>query len=197
MPTVQNCDDKLSGQFAKECGYKPKQGLQKKWYFNWSDVDREATQSTNKGTKITQLVLKQGAVLYPADSADKGLKAKHALSVMDFGNGYVHTDTLVVLYRGESQSKSIQELVDGGRIGSIVMVNDTGLNGELTYRIFGFESGMKIIEDNYDSSANSGVTTITVATEKGEEESTGGKLFLMTTGLAATTAWINANTLVV
>lgn len=197
MPAVQTCDERLSGKFAKRCGYKPKQGLTRKWYFNWADVDREATQLTNKGTKITQLILKVNALLYPAESAPKGLKAKHALSVMDFGNGYVHTDTLVVLYNGEQERERIQELVDGGRVGSIVEKLDTGVNGELTYEVFGYESGMKITEDNYDSSANSGVTTITVATEKGEEESTGKKLFLLAGGLADTKAWIDANTFVV
>jgi len=193
----QTCDDKLSGQFAKKCGHKPKQGLTRKWYFNWKDIDREATQIVNKGTKITQLVLKQNAVLYKAESAPKGLKAKHALSVLDFGNGYVHTDSLVVLYNGEYERERIQELVDGGRIGSIVEKLDKGVNGELSFEVFGYESGMTITEDNYDSSANSGATTITVATEKGEEETTGKKLFLMPDGVSATEQWIEDNTYVV
>lgn len=193
---VETCDERLSGQFVKRCGYKPKQGLTRKWYLNWEDVDREATQLANKGTKITQLVLKQDAVFYKAESAPKGLKAKHALSVLDFGNGYVHTDTLAVMYNGEEERTRIQELVQGGRIISIVEKLDKGLNGELAFEVFGFESGMTITEDNYDSSANSGVTTITVATEKGEEESTGKKLFLLDDGATATEEWIEANTYV-
>jgi hypothetical protein len=192
----QTCDDKLTGEFVKRCGYKPKQGLTRKWYFNWEDVDREATQVVNKGTKITQLILKVGAVLYKAEGVAKALKAKHALSVLDFGNGYVHTDNLVVLYNGEDERQRIQELVQGGRIGSIVEKLDTGLNGELTFEVFGYESGMTITEDNYDSSANSGATSIAVATQKGEEESTGKKLFLLAGGVSATEQWIEANTYV-
>jgi len=193
---AETCDERLSGEFTKKCGYKPKQGLTKKWYMNWEDVDREATQVINKGTKVVHLVLKPNTKLYKAESAPKGLKAKHALSVLDFGNGYIHTDTLAVMYNGANERQRIQELVQGGRVISIVEKLDKGLNGELSFEIFGFESGMTITEDNYDSSANSGVTTITVATEKGEEESTGKKLFLLESGLEDTIDWIEANTYV-
>jgi hypothetical protein len=190
---ADTCNDKLAGDFAKRCGYKPKQGLTKKWYLNWGDVDREATQLVNKGTKITQIVLKQDAVLYKAEAHTKALKAKHALSVLDFGNGYVHTDMLTVLYNGENERQRIQELVEGGRIISIVEKLDTGIHGELSFEVFGYESGMLITEDTYDSNANSGATNISVATNKGEEESTGKKLFLMAGGVQATHDWIIAN----
>lgn len=194
MPApILTCDAKLAGEFSLQCGYKSKQGLRRKWYFNWSDVDRTATQLANRGTKITVLVLKVGALLYPAKGTSKTLKAKHALSVLDFGNGYVHTDNLTILYHGEKERERIQELVEGGRIGSIVEKVDTGINGELTYEVFGYESGMTIIEDNYDSSANSGTVSIAVATEKGEEEATGKKLFLMAGGATTTAQWIETN----
>jgi hypothetical protein len=189
----ETCDSKLAGEFSLKCGYKSKQGLKKKWYFNWDDIDRVATQLENKGTKITTLVLKLNTFLYSAKGTSKTLKAKHALSVLDFGNGYIHTDTLTIQYHGENERIRIQELVEGGRIGSIVEKVDGGLNGELSYEVFGFESGMTIIEDNYDSAANSGTVTISVATEKGEEESTGKKLFLMFGGSNATKDWIEAN----
>ena len=195
MPEITTCDNRLAGAFTKRCGYKSKQGLRRKWYFNWEDVDRVATQLANKGTKVTALVLKENAVLYPAEGSSKTLKAKHALSVLDFGNGYVHTDNLTILYQGENERERVQELVEGGRVGSIVEKIDTGLNGELTFEIFGLESGMTIIEDNYDSSANSGAVNIGVATEKGEEEATGKKLFLMD-DVETTLAWIEANTYV-
>ena len=189
----ETCDSKLAGKFTQECGYKAKQGLRKKWYFNWDDIDRVATQLANKGTKITTLVLKPETFLYPAEGTSKTLKAKHALSVLDFGNGYIHTDTLIIQYHGENERLRIQELVEGGRVGSIVKKVDGGLNGELSYEVFGYESGMTIIEDNYDSSANSGTVTISVATETGEEESTGKKLFLMAGGTSDVETWITNN----
>jgi hypothetical protein len=190
MPT---CDDLLAGDFANNCSHKPKQGLNRKFYFNWKDVDRAATTITNKGTKVTNLVLKSGAKIYEVTGNRKTLKAKHALAVLDFGNGYIHTDTFSILYNGEDERQRVQELVNMARVCSLVEKVDTGNSGELTYEIYGLESGMSIIEDNYDSSANSGASIISVATEKGEEESTGKKLFLMSGGVSAVETWITAN----
>jgi hypothetical protein len=195
MPTI-TCDTKLAGDFSRICGFKTKEGIKRKWYFNWDDVDRTTTTVVNKGTKVTVLTLKTGAKIYEARGTTKTLKNNHKLSVLDYGNGYIHTDMFTLDYHGENERQRIQELVDGGRICSIVEKIDTGLNGELTYEIYGLESGMTITEDNYDSSANSGATTITVATEKGTEEATGKKLFLLATGTAATATWINTNTYV-
>lgn len=193
---MAECDGKLAGNFVRKCGYKPKQGIKKKWYVNHEDIDQAATQKANKGTKVTTLVLKVGAKLYAAAGNDKSHKANHALSVLDFGNGYIHTDSFVVLYRGENERERIQELVEGGRVVTIVQKVDTGTNGELTYEILGLESGMVITEDNWNSSENSGTTTLTVATKEGEEESTGAKVFLLAAGVAATETWINTNTYV-
>lgn len=194
----ETCDASLSGLFARKCGHKPKQGVSKKWYFNIDDVDRVATQMINRATKVTALVLKAGAKIYPAEGSSKTKKVKHALSVGDFANGYTHTDEFTVTYRGEDEAERIQELVDGARVGTINKMVDTGANGETSYRIAGLESGMEIINDDFDSTNNSGATTLIVATKEGEEEGTALKIFLMAasvepTDLEETEAWITAN----
>lgn len=195
---AEECEVLLTGLFARNCGHRPKQGITKKWYFNWEEVDFGATLRVNRGTKVTALIFKAGGKLYPAQGNDKSHKGNHALSVLDFGNGYIHTDNFTVLYRGENEAERIQELVDGGRVGTIIKNVDTGLNGELSYSILGLESGMVITEDIWSSSENGGTTTLTVATKEGEEESTGKKIFLMEAGaetspLEETEAWIAAN----
>lgn len=187
-----NCDDKLSGAFARKCGYTPKQGVISKWYGNWDDIDKEATQLSNRGTKITQLVLKAGAKIYPAQGPDNTKKVNHALSIGDYSTGYIHTDEFIVTYRGADERERIQELVDGARVFTINRMVDSGVNGELAFQVAGFDSGMKIINDDYDSSANSGTATLIVATKDGEEEGTGLKLFLEGT-LSDTEAWIEEN----
>lgn len=194
MPTT--CDNKLAGEFVKKCGYRPKQGIRKKWYFNWEDVDRVATQMVNRGTKVSVLVLKVGKKFYLAEGNDKSHKGKFALAISDFGNGHIHTDSYNVSYNGENERERIQELVEGARICSIVEKVDGGVNGELSFEIFGLESGMLIIDHNYDSAANSGTVSISVATKAGEEENTGAKLFLLAAGAIATEAYINTNTYV-
>lgn len=187
-----NCDAKLAGKFARQCGHRPKQGVQKKWYFNWEDVDRAATKIENKGTKVTQLVLKTGAKLYPAEGNAKTSNASHALSILDFGNGYIHTDNFTLLYRGEEERMRIQELVEGAKVCTLVKKTDGGVNGELSFEVLGLESGMIITEDNWNSKENSGSTALTVATLEGEEESTGAKLFTLGS-LDATEQWITEN----
>ncbi len=177
---MEDCEELLSGEFSRKCGHKPKQGVSKKWFINWEDIDREATTTINKATKITALVLKENAKLYPAKGGSKSKKVRHALAVNDFGKGYIHTDELIVEYRGENESERIQELVLGARVISINKMVDTGVNGETTYRVAGLESGMEIINDDFDSNANSGTTTLIVATNEGEEEATGLKSLLIT-----------------
>jgi hypothetical protein len=189
---MADCNRKLAGKFAHKCGHRPKQGVSKKWYFNWDDVDIVGTQLANRQTKVTAFVLKAGAKIYPADTVSKGKKVKHALAVGDYGKGYLHTDELILTYVGENESERIQELVDGARVGTINKMIDGGENGETMYRIAGLESGMEIINDDFDSSANSGTTTLILATNEGEEEGTRLKIWSEGT-LADTEAWITAN----
>jgi hypothetical protein len=188
------CNIGLGGNFAKICGYKPKSGLKKKWYGNVSDIDKEATILINRGTKITTLVLKLGAKLYPVLGNDKTNGLKSAGVVGDYSNGFAHTDVVNILYRGENERERVQEIVDGARIFSIVEKVDGGENGELAFEIAGFESGMLFNAYENDFIANSGVATLTVATKEGEEEGTDAKLF-QDTDYATTLAFLEANTL--
>lgn len=178
-----SCNTKIAGDFALNCGYKPKQGIYEKWLINWDDIDFAASQLDNRNTKVTSLVLKAGKKIYKANGNDKSHKVKHALVVGDFGNGYTHTDEIILIYKGENERERVQELVDGARVVTLVKKIDGGLTGELKYEIAGYESGMKIINDDFDSSANSGTTTIICATKEGEEEATGLKLYLPVGGI--------------
>jgi len=189
---ADTCNDRLSKGFVKKCAHKPKQGIKRKWYFNHSDIDVAATQSANRGTKVTALVLKAGAKIYAAEGNYKTSKGNHGLTLGDFVNGYIHTDNFTVLYRGEDESERIQELVDGGKVGTIIEMVDTGVSGELSYKILGLESGMIITEDIWSSHENGGATNLTVATLEGQEELTGAKIWSEGT-LATTEAWITAN----
>jgi len=190
---ADDCNVDLAGDFAGKCGYKPKQGVEEKWAINWKDIDFEATQLANRNTTVTALILKEDKKIYKVRGNDKTHKVKHALVVGDFGNGYTHTDEVVVIYKGENERERIQELVEGARIVTISKKIDGGVAGELKYEIAGFESGMKITNDDYDSSANSGTTNIICATKEGEEEATGLKLFIMEGGLEAIETWITEN----
>lgn len=190
---MSDCNNQLAGQFARECGYKPKQGVDKKWYGNWADIDFTATQLANRNTTVTTLVLKSGKKVYSAQGTDKSHIVKHALAVGDFGNGYIHTDEFTPVYIGENEAERIQELAEGARVFTISKMIDKGVNGEIQYRIAGFESGMVITNDDFDSSANSGTSKIIVATKEGEEEATRLKLWNPTGGTEDIEDWLTAN----
>ncbi|WP_445454107.1 hypothetical protein [Flavobacterium sp. 25HG05S-40] len=190
---ADECNAKLAGEFAKECGYKPKQGVAEKWYGNHEDIDIVATQLANRKTTVTLLVLKEGAKVYKAQGNDKSHKAKHALAVGDFGNGYIHTDEYVPLYIGPNEAERVQELVEGARVFTINKMVDGGIAGEIKYKIAGLESGMLIANDDFDSSANSGTSTIICATKEGEEEATRLKIWKPENGIADIEAWLEDN----
>lgn len=190
---AEECKSILAGNFQKICGYKPKSGIKKKWYGNVDDIDKEATVLANKGNKITTLVLKAGAKIYKVGGNDKSHVLRASGVVGDYGNGFTHTDVVNILYRGLNERERIQEIVDGARIFSIIEKVDGGENGELTYEVAGFESGMLMSTFEYDSSANSGVATLEVATKEGEEEGTAPKVFL-NTDVATTSAFLEVNT---
>jgi hypothetical protein len=191
------CDGKLAGQFTKVCGHRPKQGVSRKWYINWDDIDRTATQIANKGTKVTALVLKTGKKIYRAEGNKKTSSVESALAVKDFGNGYIHTDRFTILYKGENERLRVQDLVEGSRVVTLIERVDKGINGELSFEIAGYESGMSITEDNFNSAADSGVTKISVATSEGEEEATALKLLALVGGVTAVEAWIATSEYVV
>ena len=190
---AEDCKSILTGNFKKICGYKPKSGIKRKWYGNVDDIDKEATIIANKGNAITTLILKTGAKIYSVGGNDKTHVVRAAGVVGDYGNGFTHTDVVNILYRGLAERERVQEIVDGARIFSISEKVDGGENGELTYEVAGFESGMLMNAFDYDSSANSGVATLTVATKEGEEEATPPKVF-MSTDVATTAAWLETNT---
>lgn len=173
---AENCgQQKLTKSFRKKCGVSPKQGVDKKWYLNKEDIDYVATQLANKNTVISTLVLKETAKIYPAEAPKSSNKqVVHALSVGDYSNGYIHTDTFIVTHQGPEESEAIQEMVEGAKLVTINKRTDG------TYIVAGFESGMSITNDDFDSNANSGTATITVATEEGQEEATRVKILSMT-----------------
>lgn len=192
---AEECNSILSGNFRKICGYKPKSGIKRKWYGNLDDIDKEATVLASRRTKITTLVLKEGAKIYPAFGNDKTHGLSSAGVVGDYGNGFTHTDVLNIMYRGDKERERVQEIVEGARVFSIVEKVDDGISGELAFEVAGFESGMLFNAYTNDFIANGGVATLTVATKAGEEEGTDVKLF-QDTDYATTAAWLETNSFV-
>lgn len=186
------CDLTMTAGFSSVCGYKPKQGILEKYYINLDDIDKAATILANSNNLITTLVLKAGKKIYQAEGNDKSHIAKASGVIGDYGNGVLHTDTLNIITRKIAEREQVQKIIDGARVVTLIKKVDGSDDGSTTYEILGFESGMKMSTYEWDSSANSGVATLEVASVEGEEEATPPKVFL-DTDLTTTETWITTN----
>lgn len=199
-----NCEIKLSKNFIRECSYKPKQGLGRTlWLMNTEDIDRAASVLNETKTSISVLALISDASvsrkMYKSEGNDNSHKASSELVVSEFGNGVKHTVTINILYYSDVQRAALMEIVDGARLTAIVERIDTGINGELSYEVYGFEAGMVISEMTRSSSENSGVLSFTLTSKEGEEEATDAKIFMMNDETPApsvevTRGWLDDNT---
>lgn len=198
------CETKLSKNFIRECSYKPKQGLGRTlWLMNTEDIDRAASVLNETKTSISVLALISDASvprkMYKSEGNDNSHKASSELVVSEFGNGVKHTVTINILYYSDVQRAALMEIVDGARLTAIVERIDTGINGELSYEVYGFEAGMVISEMTRSSSENSGVLSFTLTSKEGEEEATDAKIFMMNDETSApsvevTRGWLDDNT---
>lgn len=188
-----SCENTLSKNFIRQCGYRPKAGLENTvWLVNVKEIDKAATQLSASKMSITSMVLTTGAKIYKAEGAGKFPQGTTELVKGDNGNGWKHGNTIRILYYSEDEREQLQKMIDDGRFATIVEKKDTGLAGELTYDVLGFESGMAVQSVTWNSAENNGVVVVVLGTEEGEEESTDRKIFL-DTDLATTKTWIESN----
>lgn len=176
---MATCDSRLAVGFLRNCE-RPisKAGIKRKWYGNFEDIDRAATQLATDGMVISKLVLKPEKKLYPVEGGKKLSSASYALSITDYGNGYIHTDKYTLTQQNATHLSGIRQLISGARVFSIIEKLDRGVNAETAFWVYGFESGMQLTEHTGSTVENGGSDLLTVATQEGEEEFTPPKIFL-------------------
>ncbi len=187
------CSGKISKNFVRDCSYSPKSGLHTTIYLvNTEEIDRQATQFNESKTQITNLVLKSGAKLYKMEGGGKYPQGKVTLKKGDFGNNWTHSLSVRLMYYGVEERAELNSLIRDGRVTAIVKRKDTGINGELTYAVLGFETGMAVQTSEWSSVDNNGTKPIDFATEEGEEEAMDDRILMMT-DLATTEQFIEDN----
>ena len=188
------CENKLAKNFLRQCGYKPKAGLENNiWIANTKEIDKAVSQLSASKMTISTLALVAGAKLYRAEGSGKYPQGNTELVKGDNGSAWKHGNTIRILYYGDEQREQLQNMIQDGRFSSIIEKRDSGTAGELTYDVLGYEGGMAVQTVVWNSNENDGVVEITLATEEGEEEATDRKIF-MDTDLATTKTWIETNT---
>ncbi len=187
------CDGAISKNFVKDCSYNPKAGLGNTVFLmNTEDIDKSATQQNTARTNITNLVLKDGNKIYKIEGAGKFPQGGTEIVKGDNGDSWKHKLTVRILYYGIEEREQVQQLVKNGRITAIIKKKDGGKQGELTYEVLGYESGLAVQSVNWNSAENNGVVSVEFATEEGEEEATDRKVLTLT-DLAGTENFLSAN----
>ncbi len=189
-----DCTGRIFDNIRKDCFYRPKGGIKNKIYLiNTDEIDREATQLSENRLKATALVLKENAKVFIWEGKGKFPQGSTEIVKDDFGISYKHKVTHQFEYYGETERSQIQQIASGGRVTAIIEKADGGLNGELTFEILGFESGMTVQSGTWSSAENRGIVSVEFATEEGEEEATDRKIFLVNDSISETEAFIKAN----
>lgn len=195
-------DERLALGFLKTCGRKEskagikseaKTGVRASWYGKLEDIDKAATQfvADSRGNRISALVLKAGKKLYRLREGEM-LSASHHLSITDFANMFIHTNEYKLMPQSLGDMNFIQALLDGARFFTIVERVDSGLNKEIAFSLYGYESGMQITRYTGCEDEIMGGSFCTIATQEGEEESTLPRI-LLCGNYDETLKWITDN----
>ena len=193
---MATCDSLLATSFLRNCEHPYSQaGIKNKWYVNLDDIDKSRTvfDPTKGKILITSLALKDEAVLYKVEGVKSTTSASYSLSVMDYGNGYIHTDKYTLQDRGVDHLLGLAQLARGARIVSIVERVDAGENQQAAFWVYGYGSGMQLSEHTGGTLDNGGNDLITLSTMEGEEEYTPPKL-LVIEDYEKTLNWLNEHT---
>ena len=171
-----NCYPDMGGNFVVNCNHIPKAGVLRKWIGIHEDIDRAATtflDEENSGVAnygVNQLTLKQSANIYRVEGNDKVHKLKDEAAENDFVDGHIHTDTITFIDKSQAEFMRINRL-KGRRFFSIVETVDEGGDGRTKFLIGGFDSGMKMTANDFDTAENSGTRTVELKTQENALES--------------------------
>ena len=161
-----------------------------KWYINHEDIDKTGTQFNDNDDMvlIEELVLYNGAKIYPIPGAINQLMFSDELSIGDYTTQAIHQDQF--LLRNPTLTRNVgfvQALLSGTRIATI---NEL-MNGVFVF--LGYDNGLVLTEGGLNPPENDGGRLITLRSPEGEPESTVIKrLFIKNTHLD-TIKWLQSH----
>lgn len=175
-----NCAPKLTADVLYDCADKPKKGLDggKAIIINWDDVDRSG--STVTAAIISDLVTKSGTSGFAAEWFKDLASANSAFAPnTEDVDGFLHNFLCRIPVSSAENAERARELSQG----RFIVVVETKYKGALdaeAFKVFGWESGVKLSEMTYNTLENSASMLYTVATEEGDTESYPYNVFLET-----------------
>ena len=186
------CDDKITGNIARDCAYRPAQGAIEAYLVNLDDIDRTAsTLEAGNDTKITAITLKAAAKIYSVDSVDTGLGLSSVGARDAYGMAYTHRQKLRIIDGTSATWQQLDKMKNSTFI-SIVKTKDGSSENNAYFKVGGWDFGMQMDVDSIDFDAESGTRGVEFVSQEGSLESGAVKIFL-DTDLATTEAWITTN----
>jgi len=168
-----NCEDFLLADLQKDCLNPPKAGLEYNvLIFKKEDVNTSAvTFDATNPLLMTNFQLKSGKTGYLIE----GVKSKTQnglweLVKTDFSNAFKHQLSVTSTNNSVDNLLTIQQLLSGGKYVAIVETIWKGTDNADAFHVLGYGSGLEAQTGTQNYNENSGVATIELASEGGNEE---------------------------
>ncbi|OAB78776.1 hypothetical protein [Cochleicola gelatinilyticus] len=163
------CNNKLTSDILQSCDDLPKKGLanNKAVIVNVSDVDWSST--TSSGATVTSLTLKSGNTGYKLEDFKDlaSTNSSFAPNAEDV-DGFTHSWLSRILTTKAEDAESANQLKNGRFI--MVVETNYGRGTTNSYKVYGFENGLKLAEMTNGSKDNSGAILYTLTSEEGTVE---------------------------
>jgi hypothetical protein len=168
-----NCEDFILADIQKDCLNPPKGGLEYNVVLiKHEDIDRTAT--TIDGTNpllVTNLALKAAKTGYLFEGLkSKTQNAMWELVKTDYSNAFKHQLNLTSTNNSAANSLVIQQLLSGGKYVAVIQPLWKGASNADGFIILGYNSGLEAQAGTRNFNENSGVATMELASEGGNEE---------------------------
>ena len=175
-----NCAPKVTADLLLNCADKAKKGLDggKAVIINWDDIDHAS--STEAAAIISDLVLESGTSGFAAEwFGDLASANANFVPNAEDVAGFIQAFLCRIATASAEGAERARELSQG-RFVIVVETRDKGTLKAEAFKVFGWQSGMKLSEMTYNTLENSGSIPYTAATEEGDTEAYPFNVFLET-----------------
>lgn len=166
---------KLTKDFTFDCTNRSTGGVgQVMKLYNKADINyaTSTVQIDDTNHKITNIEVVASAPVVEIQSLPNKrlISATFTPSDTDYGVFWNHQIRFPALGLSEDALISLRELAAGAELVAIVEDNYKGANGEDTFKVYGWNNGLKLIESPYDSNANNGNLPIVLGSKEPDLE---------------------------
>lgn len=159
----------IGAHFDFLCDYTPTGGIAAAWIGNFNDLDKINSVLNADRTQITTLALKSDKKVYRLSGQEESYQATATFVARDFDNATLQNLIYVPPTNSPEQLSGLKKLIQGAKAFVIYQSLDVGLDGSLEYRVIGYDSGLVITDQSYDTNASAGRVGFTLSNKANQE----------------------------